>query len=43
LRAVEDPELRRSMIQRGLERAREFPWQRVGEATLEVYNEALRL
>jgi glycosyltransferase involved in cell wall biosynthesis len=43
LRAVEDPELRRSMIQRGLERAREFSWQRVASATLEVYNEALRL
>jgi glycosyltransferase involved in cell wall biosynthesis len=43
LRAVEDPELRRRMIQQGLERAREFSWRRVAEATLKVYNEALSL
>jgi glycosyltransferase involved in cell wall biosynthesis len=40
-RAVEDSELRRNMIQQGLERAREFSWQRVAEATLKVYDEVL--
>jgi alpha-1,3-rhamnosyl/mannosyltransferase len=42
-RVVEDSELRRKMIQQGLERAREFPWRRVAEATLQVYDEALSL
>jgi glycosyltransferase involved in cell wall biosynthesis len=42
-RAVEDFELRRRMIRQGLERAREFSWRRVAEATLEVYNETLSL
>ena len=42
-RAVEDSELRRKMIQQGLERAREFSWRRVAEATLKVYDEALSL
>ena len=42
-RAVEDSELRRKLIQQGLERAREFSWTRVAEATLKVYNEALSL
>jgi alpha-1,3-rhamnosyl/mannosyltransferase len=42
-RAVEDSELRWKMIQQGLERAREFSWRRVAEATLEVYDEALSL
>jgi len=41
LRAIEDSELRRKMIQQGLSRAREFSWQRVAEATLKVYDEAL--
>jgi glycosyltransferase involved in cell wall biosynthesis len=41
LRAVEDSELRGKMIQQGLSRAREFSWQRVAEATLKVYDEAL--
>jgi alpha-1,3-rhamnosyl/mannosyltransferase len=40
-RAAEDTELRRKMIQQGLERAREFSWRRVAEATLQVYNEVL--
>jgi glycosyltransferase involved in cell wall biosynthesis len=40
-RAVEDSELRRKLIQQGLERAREFSWRRVAEATLKVYDEAL--
>jgi alpha-1,3-rhamnosyl/mannosyltransferase len=42
-RAVEDSELRRKLIQQGLERAREFSWRRVAEATLKVYDEALSL
>jgi glycosyltransferase involved in cell wall biosynthesis len=42
-RTVEDSELRWKMIQQGLERAREFSWRRVAEATLEVYNETLAL
>jgi glycosyltransferase involved in cell wall biosynthesis len=42
-RAVEDSELRRKMIRQGLERAREFSWRRVAEATLKVYDEALAL
>jgi glycosyltransferase involved in cell wall biosynthesis len=41
--AVEDPDLRRRMIQQGLARAQKFCWRRVAEATLEVYNEALAL
>jgi alpha-1,3-rhamnosyl/mannosyltransferase len=41
LRAVEDSELRQKMIQQGLERAQEFSWRRVAEATLKVYDEAL--
>jgi glycosyltransferase involved in cell wall biosynthesis len=40
-RAVEDSELRREMIQQGLERAQEFSWRRVAEATLNVYDEVL--
>lgn len=40
--ATEDLELRQRMIQQGLERAREFSWKRVAEATLQVYNEALQ-
>ncbi len=43
LRAVEESELRRNMIQQGLERARQFSWRRTAEATLKVYNEALSL
>jgi len=42
-RAVEDSELRGKLIQQGLERAREFSWRRVAEATLQVYDEALSL
>jgi alpha-1,3-rhamnosyl/mannosyltransferase len=43
LRAVEDSELRRRMIEQGLERALEFSWRRAAEATLKVYDEALAL
>ena len=42
-RAVEDSELRRKMIQQGRERAREFSWRRVAEATLQVYEEVLSM
>jgi glycosyltransferase involved in cell wall biosynthesis len=42
-RVVEDSELRRKMILDGLERAREFSWRRVAEATLKVYDEVLSL
>jgi len=40
-RAVEDAGLRDSMIQKGLARAREFPWRRAAEATLRVYDDLL--
>lgn len=40
--AVEDPCLRRELIQRGLVRAQQFPWRRMAEQTLETYNEVLR-
>jgi glycosyltransferase involved in cell wall biosynthesis len=42
-RTVEDSELRRRMIWQGLERAREFSWRRVAEATLRVYDEVLSM
>lgn len=41
LQAVEDRELREKLIQRGLARAREFPWRRTAECTLRVYDEVL--
>ena len=40
-RAAEDSEVRGKLIQKGFERAREFSWQRVAEATLQVYEETL--
>jgi glycosyltransferase involved in cell wall biosynthesis len=42
-RAVEDPSLRASMIEKGYARAREFSWRRAAEATLMVYDEVLAL
>jgi glycosyltransferase involved in cell wall biosynthesis len=42
-RAVEDEPLRRSLIARGLARAREFTWRRTAELTCAVYDEALAL
>lgn len=39
IRAAEDEGLRRSMIERGLERARQFSWRRTAEASLRVYDE----
>jgi glycosyltransferase involved in cell wall biosynthesis len=42
-RIVEDESLRRSLIARGLARAREFTWRRTAELTCTVYEEALAL
>jgi glycosyltransferase involved in cell wall biosynthesis len=42
LRAVEDNGTREQMIASGYARAREFPWSKTAEKTLEVYDEALR-
>jgi glycosyltransferase involved in cell wall biosynthesis len=39
--AAEDRETRKTMIRRGLDRAREFSWRRTGEMTLRVYEEVL--
>ncbi|HUZ45587.1 MAG TPA: glycosyltransferase family 1 protein [Terriglobia bacterium] len=39
LRAVEDEGLRKSMIERGHERARQFTWRRTAMEYLNVYNE----
>jgi glycosyltransferase involved in cell wall biosynthesis len=36
-----DPELRRNLAARGVERAREFSWERAVEATWQVYRELL--
>ena len=36
-RLARDPDLRRSLCHRGLERASEFTWERTAERTLEVY------
>ena len=40
-RAVEDPDLRREMIRKGLLRTREFTWERTARETLRVYQELL--
>jgi glycosyltransferase involved in cell wall biosynthesis len=40
--AVEDSYLRQELIQKGLVRARQFPWRRTAEETLNVYNEMLQ-
>ncbi len=39
--AVEDAELRRALIQRGLVRASQFTWKRTAELTLKAYEELL--
>jgi len=41
VRAVEDSALRATLVERGLERASQFTWQRTAEATLAVYDEIL--
>ena len=38
-RGVEEVDLRAGLIQRGLERARQFTWQRMAAETLKVYDE----
>jgi len=40
-RGVEDVGLRTGLTQRGLDRARQFTWQRTAEETLKVYDEVL--
>jgi len=39
IQVAEDDHLRKSMIERGLERARQFTWRRTAEAYLHVYDE----
>jgi len=39
--AVEDETLRGRLIELGLARARQFPWQRAAEQTCQVYDEVL--
>ncbi len=41
LRAAEDETLRRDLIARGLERAREFTWERTAKETLRAYEDVL--
>lgn len=41
--AVENESLRELMIERGLQRAREFPWQRTAAGYLKIYNEVADL
>ncbi len=41
--AAEDDDLRRRMIGRGLERAREFTWRRTAEGNLRVYEEVMSM
>jgi len=40
IRRMQDPVLRRELSARGLERARDFDWDRTAKATLEIYEEA---
>jgi glycosyltransferase involved in cell wall biosynthesis len=40
-RLIDDPELRRELSQRGLERARQFTWDRTARETIQVYNSVL--
>ncbi len=41
VRVAEDEALREQMIQRGLERVKQFTWRRTAEETLRVYDEVL--
>lgn len=41
-RLIEDPELRATLRQKGLERAERFSWKKMAEETLAGYKEALR-
>jgi glycosyltransferase involved in cell wall biosynthesis len=42
-RLAEDTELRDTLVQRGLERAKRFTWRRAVEKTWEIYRELLRV
>jgi glycosyltransferase involved in cell wall biosynthesis len=41
-RLIEDEETRQALRQRGLERVREFSWQKMAQETLQVYYKALQ-
>ncbi len=41
VRVLTDNELKNSMIEKGLSRAKEFTWQKTAEETLQVYNKVL--
>ena len=43
LRAMTDPELRAELRMRGLERARQFSWERVARQTIDVYRAAVEV
>ncbi|MGD0921737.1 MAG: glycosyltransferase family 1 protein [Terriglobia bacterium] len=43
LQVANDAALRRELIERGLARAREFTWRRLGEQTCQVYDEVLAM
>ena len=43
LEVMDDAALRRELIERGMARAREFTWQRLGEQTCQVYDEVLAM
>jgi len=42
-RVLHEPNLRKKMIEKGLERSKQFSWEKTAKATLEVYREALGL
>lgn len=39
---IHDPQLRRDLIRKGLERARQFTWEKTAEVVIKVYKELLR-
>ena len=43
VQAVDDVTTRETLMQKGLDRAKEFTWRRTAEATLAVYDEVLKL
>ncbi len=43
VRAVEDDTLRKTLVERGLARAKQFTWRRTAEETLKVYEKALAM
>ena len=42
LKVVLEPEVRRSLVERGLARAREFTWERTARQTLQVFKELVQ-